>query len=149
MPKFERTHSVPVAAPASVVWQVLTDFAAYPQWNPFAQQVRCDFEVGGVIDMQVALVGPRLLRQREYITAISPGRSFTYAMRPLPGGLLRSQRTQTVVPVDERSSRYEASFCLQGPLAPVVKALLGRALTRGFDGVAATVGPRAEYLSRE
>lgn len=149
MPKFERTHSVPVAAPAALVWQVLTDFEAYPLWNPFAQQVRCDFVVGGAIDMRVALVGPWLIRQREYITVISPGRSFTYAMKPLPGGLLRSQRTQTVVAVDEHASRYEASFRLEGLLAPVVKALLGRALIRGFDGVAAMVGPRAEYLSRE
>ena len=29
------THSVDIAAPTSVVWEVLTDLEAYPQWNPF------------------------------------------------------------------------------------------------------------------
>ncbi|WP_110208147.1 SRPBCC domain-containing protein [Nocardioides daejeonensis] len=142
---FGHDHEIEIDAPAATVWQVLTDFDAYREWNPFATSVRCDFRPGGAIDMEVAM-GRRKLRQREFINTIDEGIGFSYSMKPAPGGLLRSVREQQVVDLGDGRSRYTSRFEIAGPLSPVVGALLGRSLRAGFDGNVAALKARAESL---
>ena len=37
---------IEIHAPAERVWQVLTDFAAYPQWNSFIRRVEGEIRAG-------------------------------------------------------------------------------------------------------
>lgn len=138
-------HDLGIDAPAERTWQVLTDFEAYGEWNPFVRRVRCDLRPGAAIDMQV-LVGSRPMRQREFVNDVVPGRAFSYSMRPAPGGLLRSRRDQEVVDLGDGRSRYRSRFRIEGPASPVVAALLGRSLRRGFDAHATALKERAEAL---
>ncbi|MFS3130070.1 SRPBCC family protein [Nocardioides sp. Bht2] len=141
---FRHDHEIEIDAPAATVWEVLTDFDAYRDWNPFARDVRCELRPGGAIDMQVALVGRRTFRQREFVNSVAPGEGFSYSMKPAPGGLLRSRRDQRVVDLGSGRSRYTSHFEIIGPLSPVVAGLLGRALRRGFDANVAALKQRAE-----
>lgn len=141
-------HTREIAAPPAVVWQVLTDFDAYPQWNPFATSATCDLRPGGAITMRVALRPPKLMTQTEYVVAVHEGRGFSYAMKPAPLGLLRSIREQDIVELGDGRSRYTSHFQLDGPLSPVVGALLGAHLRRGFDGNVDGLVARAESLAR-
>ena len=42
---------ISIAAPLAVVWAVLTDFAAYPEWNPLVGRLQGDVRTGGRIRM--------------------------------------------------------------------------------------------------
>ncbi|GAB3129039.1 SRPBCC domain-containing protein [Tsukamurella serpentis] len=141
-------HSREIAAPAPVVWQVLTDFGAYQQWNPFAVAAQCDLRPGGRFTMQVALVGSKPMTQTEFVVSVDEGEGFAYAMRPAPAGLLRSIREQRIVDLGAGRSRYTSHFQLDGPMAPVVDLVLGRALRRGFGGNVDALARRAEQLAR-
>ncbi len=141
-------HSREIAAPSALVWQALTDFAAYPQWNPFAVEATCDLRPGGAITMKVALLPPRTMMQKEYIVSVDEGRGFAYSMKPAPAGLLRSIREQNIVDLGDGRSRYSSHFQLDGRLAPVVGAVLGANLRRGFTGNADGLARRAEQLAR-
>ena len=37
---------IEIEAPADRVWQELTDFAAFPEWNPFLESVEGDLSTG-------------------------------------------------------------------------------------------------------
>lgn len=141
---FVHDHDIEIAAPAPTVWEVLTDFAAYDEWNPFARSVRCDLRPGGAIDMEVVLLGAKPMRQREFVNSVDPGRGFSYSMKPVPGGLLRSRRDQEVIDLGDGRSRYLSRFRIEGPLSPVVSGLMGRSMRRGFDAHAAGLKARAE-----
>ncbi|MET9326330.1 SRPBCC domain-containing protein [Tsukamurella sp. NPDC003166] len=141
-------HTREIAAPPALVWQALTDFDAYPQWNPFAVAATCDLRPGGAIVMRVALRPPKLMTQKEFIVSVDEGRGFSYAMKPAPGGLLRSIREQGIVDLGDGRSRYTSHFQLDGPLSPVVGAVLGGNLRRGFTGNVDGLVRRAEELAR-
>jgi uncharacterized protein YndB with AHSA1/START domain len=37
---------IEINGPAERVWAVLTDFASYPEWNPFIRQVSGELNIG-------------------------------------------------------------------------------------------------------
>jgi hypothetical protein len=41
--------SIKIAKPLNLVWNVLTDFEAYPDWNPLVGELTGDIEEGGII----------------------------------------------------------------------------------------------------
>ncbi|WP_245551056.1 SRPBCC domain-containing protein [Nocardia paucivorans] len=137
---------IEVDAPAEVVWSVLTDVAAYGEWNTFIDHCESTLEVGAPIDMVVRQLTPRPIRMREYIRSHTPGREFSYAMRPLPLGALRSLRSHTVIPLAAERARYESHFELAGWLSPLVGMFFGRGFRRGFPGMTTGVARRAEQL---
>lgn len=141
-------HTRDIDAPAALVWQVLTDFDDYGQWNPFVPSATCDLRPGGRFAMRVALIPGRLMSQTEFVVTVDAGKGFSYSMKPAPGGLVRSIRDQRVEETSEGRSRYTSHFRIDGALSPVVGATLGRFLRRGFDGHADGLVRRAEQLAR-
>lgn len=129
-------HVVEIDAPRDVVWGVLTDFPAYGEWNPMAVRCATSLVPGEPIDMKVRLGSVTIRRQREWVRTHTPGVEFSYAMKPVPFGALRSLRSQTLVDLDGGRTRYVAHFEIRGWLEPVVRLLLGRQLRRGFDAIA-------------
>lgn len=47
-----RTH-IDINAPRQQVWQVLTDFDRYPEWNPFVQSLTGEVQEGKQIKIQL------------------------------------------------------------------------------------------------
>jgi hypothetical protein len=139
-------ESVRIDSPATTVWQVLTDFPRYGEWNPFCVTAETTLEPGAPIDMRVKLIGPRALKQREYIRSHTPGAGFSYSMKPMPVGALHSMRSHTLTPLGEERCRYDSHFELGGWLLPVVTTLMGAALRRGFGEMTAAVAKRALEL---
>lgn len=138
--------SLDIAAPAATVWEVLTDFDAYGEWNPFQVECSSTLEPGAPIDMRFELGPGGVKGKREYIVDVTPGKTFAYSMKPAPLGLIRSLRRHTVVDLGDGRSRYESHFEITGPLSGLVKLMLGKELVEKFASVTAAVGPRAESL---
>ncbi|RMI33341.1 SRPBCC domain-containing protein [Nocardia stercoris] len=141
---FVLDHSVHIDAPAQTVWDVLTDFAAYAEWNPFCLSCEATLAPGAPIDMTVKLIAGREVRQREWIHTVNPGTGFGYSMKPYPAGALRSLRTHTITPQGDGSCRYDSHFEIDGWLRPVVTSIMGPALRSGFAAMTAAVKDRAE-----
>lgn len=142
---FELLQRRRVKASREQIWQVITDTADYPQWNPFVVGCDSSFEVGSAIVMQVKLLGPWPLRQRETIRRNIAGRELEYGIHiPL---LLSSSRQHRLTAVGEQACCYDSVFTLRGILAPLVGLLLGPILRRGFEGMTEGLVTRAEKLA--
>ncbi|MFE3541494.1 SRPBCC family protein [Nocardia sp. NPDC059177] len=138
-------ETIEIDVPAATVWEVLTDFDRYGEWNTFCFEAASTLEPGAPIDMQVQLGGNRR-PQREWIRTHTPGSEFSYAMKPVPLGALHSLRSHTVVPLGPDRCRYESRFTLAGWLSPVVVLALGKHLKAGFGAMTAGVATRATSL---
>jgi uncharacterized protein YndB with AHSA1/START domain len=140
-------HSVEIAAPAALVWQVITDLDRYPEWNPFVVACRSDLAVGSPIEMRVCGLAPWAVTQREEILAHEPGRRLCYGLRGAFLGGISSTRCHLVSARGPDAARYGSSFALRGALEPIVRGLLGGRLAHGFQAMTTALARRAETLA--
>ena len=148
-PALALDHAFQIAAPASIVWEVVTDLASYPAWNPFVIACRSELRVGSPITMRVRLLPGPALSQREKIFEHVPGERLCYGLEGAFFGSVSSRRCHVVSNAGSSITRYESRFVLGGRLAPVVRALLGRRLAHGFEAMTQALRLRAEALARE
>ena len=123
--------SVRIAAPPETVWQVLTDFAAYPAWNSFTKKVLTPFRPGTPVEMEVAFRGSRIMRQKEWVNHVDAPRHFSWGMHLGHPLLLTANRHQWLETTG-KGTRYRTTDLFSGLLAPLVMALYGAKMREGF-----------------
>lgn len=139
----ERT--LDINASAEQVWEVLTDFPRYGEWNPFVVECRSTLKPGEAYDMKVKLMAfPQ--RQVEWMLEHVPGRKFAYQMKPFPLGALRSYRSHEVVAAGAGRARYTSYFRLEGWMMPLVRAMVGSRIESGMRGMWEGLQKRSEQL---
>ena len=133
-----------IEAPKDVVWNVITDFSAYSEWNPFVTACAAELTVGAPIVMTVRL-GDRVRDQMEFVSEVVAGERFEYRMKPV-GPLLFSYRQHDIATISETRTLYRSTFALKGWISPIVGLALGGALRDGFQGMTESLVSRAEIL---
>jgi len=148
---------VEIDAPLTVVWSVMLDTAAYPEWNPFV--VRADTAtppmVGNPIVLHVRWANGRGATSPERITALEPPTtaadgvttallSYVYEGLPSRLGLVRGVRHQRLTQAPGGPTVYATVEEFSGPLV----ALAGPArVADGFRRHAEALKVRAESLA--
>jgi hypothetical protein len=120
-----------IDAPIERVWQILMDIDRYGEWNPFTPRVETTFEIGDPIHLHVRLLGKHLMHRVEFITRNEPytlGWDMTLGAR----FLLHAERVQVLTETPEGRTHYMTEDCFTGWLRPVVLAVFGKAMERGF-----------------
>lgn len=141
-------HDLSVDAPPGRVWEVVTDLARYPEWNPFVVACASTLEVGAPIAMRVRLFSSWAQPQQERILEHERGRRLCYGLPRSRIGALVSRRSHEVSAGSSARARYVSRFELAGWLAPLVSLLLGKRLRAGFGAMSAALAARAEALAR-
>lgn len=137
---------IEIDAPAERVWEVLTDFERYAEWNPFTVKVDTHLEMGAAVRMRVNLVGSLVQPQTEFITTLDEGRKICWSMKGIPAWLLGATRCQWLEPLSTERTRYASTDILTGLLTPLVLRLFGTAMQRGFERTCRALKARAEAM---
>jgi len=128
-----------INAPATKVWNVITDFENYPQWNTFTPRItlrNADFTEGAEFDLDCRMTDQLLLEnEHEVILAVDPD-SFTLCMgtsrtRGRPG--IRSFRWQICEMLNGGRTHFVNYEEFYGPLAPLVYLLYAKKLRVAFQ----------------
>lgn len=141
---FAISSTVEIDAPMASVWAVLRDVGSYPQWNPFTVSVKTDFALGSPVEMQVALVSRRTMKQVEYITSYVEGSQVSWGVAVGPRWFIDADRVQQLTDLGGGRTRYFTQDTFTGSGVWLMRLLLGRNVQRGFDGVAAALKARCE-----
>lgn len=133
---------IAIDAPREAVWEVLADFASYPEWNPF-----------------IIVTGEARVRTNVRLKTMPPGRpSNTQTAEVLTAWAPRHLRIQGklrwpwlfagthIFELSERDSgtRFANREEFTGILAPVVVRLLGSRLPSGFEAMNRALKARVE-----
>lgn len=139
---------VEINAPASLVWDVLTDLTQYPAWNPYTVKVESTLRMGEPVNLFLpnpATPG-ELLHVIEHLVAFDRPRLLSWEMTPSAGNPDAARRDQVIEITGETSCTYYSTDVFLGPTAPVVMEQHGEWVRQGFDAVARSLKLRAESL---
>jgi hypothetical protein len=85
----ELRAEIEIGAPPERVWQVLTDFGAYPEWNPFIRSIEGEPRVGSRLKVRIQPPGARAMTFRPTVRAAKPARELRWLRPPVAAGARR------------------------------------------------------------
>lgn len=139
---------VEINAPASVVWEVLTDLPRYREWNPFTVQVDTTLQVGDPVDLHIPIPGQpgQEMVVREYLVAVEPERLLSWEQRATADNKDAARRDQYIEALGPERSRYFTTDIFLGLNADHIMERFGGWVKSSFDAVATGVKQQAERL---
>ncbi len=141
---------VQIEAPAQLVWDVLVDYAAYPEWNPYTVEVTTTLELGSPIELTLPSYdgSGALLVSREFIREVDPPHHLRYDNAGEVPGVV-GVRDQWITALGPDRCTYVTTDTISGEHADLAISLTGEWMKAGFDSVAEALKVRAESLLGE
>ncbi|WP_254271071.1 SRPBCC domain-containing protein [Haloarcula marina] len=140
----EVTATVDVSAPPTVVWAVLTDVAAYPQWNTLLS-VDGEYAVGERVSARLSVPGLPTVSFAPEITVVDPRRELRWRSSLFGHDAEHSFRLDELADGGTRFVQHEV---IDGPLAGPVVGAMERRIRRGFEQMNVGLRRRAAELAR-
>ena len=142
----EVSASIEIDAPRAVVWEVLSDLAAYHEWNSFTPIADAAFAVGEKVRLRVLMPGVRARFQNEWINRIEPGKGFCWGLRFGHPLIMVANRWQELESIDDERTRYVTTDRFSGLMVPMVFWLYEEAIRLGFEAAAQSLKQRSEHV---
>lgn len=137
-----------IAAPPELVWDILMDLEAYPEWNPYTVEMRSTLRVGDPMVMMVKMSPLLTLEQTEHIRVLEPGHKVCWGINTETPEFNSGERCQWLEPLPDGGTRYVTEDLIEGAANPLVTLLFGEAVRTGFESVARALKTRAESLAQ-
>jgi hypothetical protein len=138
--------AIEIDAPADRVWRALTDFASYPEWNPFLRRVAGPATAGAWLDVRAEPQGARATSFRALVLAAEPCRELRWRGRlPIPG-LFAGEHAFVIEPLGGDRVRLVQRERFRGLLVPLLSRRIDRDIRGGFEAMNRALKARAESL---
>ena len=107
---------IEINASANRIWEVLTDFENYSNWNPFIQKISGTLEVGEQLHISIGKMqfDPKVLE-------VSSSRGFRWKGKLWFKGLFDGEHWFEIEPVDENRCVLHHGEHFSGILVPLMK----------------------------
>jgi len=144
MPAREIVTEALIEAEPGRIWQVLTDFPSYPEWNPMLPEASGEPVAGGRLELHFAQENGRRRTFRPRLLVAEPCRELRWLGNPGVPGLLESQHYFLIEPPVEGRCRLEHGMVFYGMLVPVLGSRLERSTRGPFESMNRALKERSE-----
>ena len=129
----ELRSEIEIEASAERVWRVLTDFDAYPEWNPFIRRVSGRPEVEERLVVRMRPSGTRGMTFRPTVMKVEPNRELRWLGHLLLPGIFDGQHIFEIEELERDRVRFVQREVFKGLLVPLLARSLDRDTQRGFE----------------
>ena len=140
----EQRASIEVAASPDRVWDVLVDVERWPEWTDSVSSVRLLDAGPFAVGSRVELSQPRIPTGTYTVTALEPGRAFTWQQRQ-PGSTVSAHHE--CAPLPGGGTRVELRVGMSGAVGGVVGRLYRKLTERYLAMEAAGLKAHAEGVA--
>lgn len=133
--------SIKINASAAEVWQILTEFQRYPEWNPFIKSLTGEVQVGNKIKVQLpsATFKPTVLR-------MDKNKEFKWLGSLLFKGIFDGEHKFLPTENKDGTTTFKQSENFTGILVPLFAKSLDKNTSVGFNEMNQKLKERAESL---
>jgi hypothetical protein len=125
------------------VWAVVTDVAAYPEWNPFIRRISGELREGARLEVRIEPPGARATTFKPTVRAVETNRELRWLGRLLVPGIFDGEHSLRIEPRAGGGSRFVQSERFSGVLVGLVKGMLAKTEV-GFEQMNAALKARVE-----
>jgi hypothetical protein len=127
------------------VWQLLTDFDRFPQWNPFIHRASGEPTTGARLEVTIQPSGAQRTTSRPTVLKAEPNRELRWMERSLIPGVLDVEHIFTIEPLDADRVRFTQREISTGFLVPLRARRHNTDIRRGFSEMNQALKLRAEH----
>jgi hypothetical protein len=138
---------IEIGAPVERVWEELTAFAAYSEWNPFISKVSGNAIPGERLTIHIQPPESRGMTFRPLVLAAAAPAELRWKGKLLVQGLFDGEHSFRLHAIDSNRTRFVQSEVFSGLLVPLFGSGL-EATRRGFDLMNEALKARAEGRGR-
>ena len=124
---------ISINAPPERVWHLLTDFASFPQWNPFIRQASGELRKGAQLQVYLQPSGAKGMTFRPKVLKAEPNRELRWLGHFLISGLFDGEHIFTIEPLEAGRVRFVQREIFTGLLVPLFARSLEKDTRRGFE----------------
>lgn len=146
MSKYHLQTEIEINAGAERVWEVLTDFMSYPEWNPFIRFIRGIPEEDTRLEVRIQARGTKGMTFRPRVLVADAGQELRWLGRILMPGIFDGEHRFVIQPLADGKVLFQHSESFSGVLVPFFRDSLDRDTKRGFDEMNLALKARVEAM---
>lgn len=127
--------SIIIDAPIEKVWQTLTNFEAYPNWNPFVKSVKGNVGVGHTIEVMLLLEGmkPQIFKPQ----VLEFGKNYTLRWLGKLGmkGIFDGEHYFQLKTISKQQTVFIHGENFRGILSGLILKMIGKKTKKGFEAM--------------
>jgi hypothetical protein len=137
------TSEIQIDASPLRVWEVLTDFASYPEWNPFLTSVVGSPVEGSKVKVRFEPPGGRGINMTPTILSVVPKEELKWLGHLLMPGIFDGEHHFLISELGNGSTRFTQEEIFRGVLVPLTSNLLTKT-KKGFEQMNQALKERGE-----
>ncbi len=138
---------IEIQATEERVWQLLTDFDRFPEWNPFIRWAKGAAEMGTRLEVHIQPSGAKGMTFKPVILQSEPNRELRWMGRLVLPKLFDGEHIFTIEKLDSQRVRFIQREVFTGLLVPLLAKDLDTNTRRGFVEMNNALKVRAEQES--
>ena len=132
-PMKELRTEIEIDAPIEKVWRALTDFASFPEWNPFIRRIKGTPTIGSRLEVTLGASGTKPMTFRPRVLNVVPNRELRWLGRLGLPRLFDGEHIFELVPLGPNRTRFVQRERFRGLFVPFLATSLDRDARRGFE----------------
>lgn len=138
-------HSeIEINASPEQVWQVLTDFERYNEWNPYIVQASATLAAGQDIRMTLKLYDGKEKSTKRMLTIVKPNQELRWQGFTYFGGLIDREQNFKIEEIETNKVRFSQREQFQGLIVPFIWKNTSVSTRAGFDAMNKALKERVE-----
>jgi hypothetical protein len=137
-----------IDADVADVWDAITDFASYPEWNPWVLSAVGESTPGSSVDV-VVMNGKSTMKAKHTVLHGKPLERFCWKDAGWNAWFVYGQRCRTLTVQPDGMVHYQVELMIDGALSHLAALFYGPGIREGIAAETAALKLRAEALASD